>query len=246
MLKLIPLTLMAWAGLAVGAQAQSLAGFTGEASLNGSATTGNTKTTDVGFGLKLSNDTGTWRHTVTASTDYGRADGNTNKKRYALGYKIDRDINDRLYGYANADYFSDDFGAFKQGYFIGTGLGYEVLNEVPATWRLEAGVGYRSQKARLALNNATGFPSSKENELAGRLFSDFDYALNDNVSLYNDTEVLYSASDTFITNETGITSQLWENLAMRASFRVENHSDVPLGRKKTDTISRIGIVYTMK
>jgi len=212
MLKKLALSALTALSFSTLAQAQNIDGFTGEASLNGSATT---------------------------------AEGNTNKKRYNLGYQIDRDLNDRLYVFANADYFSDDFGAFKQGYFLGTGLGYQVIVDGPTTWRLEAGAGYRSQKSRLVLNNPLGVPSIRENELAGRLFSDFDHAFNESVSVYNDTELLYSASDTFITNETGVTSQLWENLALRASFRVENHSNVPVGREKTDTISRIGVVYTM-
>ena len=245
MLKTLLLSTLTFAGFTSLAHAQSISGFSGEASLNGSSTTGNTETTDVGFGLKLAKDTGLWRHSIKASSDFGRADGNTNKKRYALGYKIDRDINERLYAFANADYFSDDFGAFKQGYFLGTGLGYQMLVDAPTTWRLEAGAGYRSQKSRLTLNNPLGVPSIRENELAGRLYSDFDHSFNDGVSIYNDTELLYSASDTFITNEVGVTSQLWESLALRASFRVENHSNVPEGREKTDTISRIGVVFTM-
>lgn len=246
MLKTISLSAMIWAGAVTASHAQFTDGFTGEAALNGSVTTGNTETTDVGFGLKLAKETDKWKHSVKASADYGRSDGNTNKSRYALGYQIDRDINDRLYGYANADYFSDDFGAFKQGYFLGTGLGYQILPDAPLTWNLEAGGGYRSQKARLALNNPTGLPSNTENELAGRIFSDVDYVFNDSVSAYNDTEMLYSASDTFFTNEVGVTSQLFDSFALRASFRVEHHTDVPVGTEKTDTISRIGIVYTMK
>jgi len=91
-----------------------------------------------------------------------------------------------------------------------------------------------------------GLASDRTNELAARAFSDLDYILNENVSLYNDTELLYSKSDTYIWNETGITATLAGNLAARASFRIDTHSDVPIGTEKTDTITRFGIVYTMK
>ena len=221
------------------AQAQITEGWTGEASLTGSKTTGNTDTTDIGLGLKLNKEADVWRHKFKALADLGRADGLTNKKRYNLGYQIDRDFNDRLYGYANADYFSDDFGAFQEGYFVGGGLGYKAILPAPISWNVEGGVGYRSQEEQGALGLT-------ENEVALRGFSDFDYIFNDNVSLYNDTEIIYSSSDTYIWNETGITATLAGNLAARASFRVDTHSDVPLGREKTDTITRFGIVYTMK
>ncbi|MGB0906124.1 MAG: DUF481 domain-containing protein [Maricaulaceae bacterium] len=217
-------------------------GWAGEASLSGSRTTGNTKTEDLGLALNLAKTDGVWRNKFNAAVDYGKTGGSKDKQRLALGYQIDRDVNERLYVYANADYFQDDFGAFKQGHFIGTGLGYKAILPEPVGWNLEAGLGYRSQKSRPV---APALPMT-ENELALRARSDFDYKFNDNVSLYNDTELLYSKSDTYVWNETGITAQLMGNLAARASYRVDHHSDVPVGTKKTDTITRIGVVYTIK
>lgn len=221
-------------------------GWTGEASLTGSKTTGNTDTTDVGLGLKVQKEAGDWRHKFKALADYGKNDGVKNKQRFALGYQIDRDINERTYVYGNADYFNDDFGAFKEGYFVGGGLGYKMILPDPISWNLEAGPGYRSQKTQDPVPPAIAPLSVSESELAVRGFSDFDWALNDNVSFFNDTEIIHSSSDTYIWNETGITAQLMGNLAARASFRVDTHSDVPMGTKKTDTITRFGVVYTIK
>jgi len=219
-------TLLASAILLAGittAQAQIDDGWTGEASLTGSKTTGNTETTDFGLGLKLQKETDVWRHKFKALADTGKVSGETNKKSYNLGYQI---------------------------YFIGTGLGYKAILPEPLSWNLEGGLGYRSQKARIIdnaiLTNPLGLASDRTNELAVRGFSDLDYIFNDNVSLYNDTEIIYSSSDTYIWNETGITASIAGNLAARASFRVDTHSDVPAGTEKTDTITRFGIVYTMK
>lgn len=235
-------TIAALALLPLTAQAQVADGWSGEASLTGSQTTGNTDTTDVGLGLKLAKDGDVWRHKFNASADYGRASGTTNKQRFVLGYQIDRDISDRLYAYANADYFSDDFGAFEDGYFLGTGLGYEVILPDPIGWKLEGGLGYRSQTPQ----SVVGVAGDSTNELALRLGSDFNWTLNDNVSLYNDSELIYSESDTNIWNEFGLTATLTGRLAARASFRVDYHTDVPVGRENTDTITRFGLVYTME
>jgi len=223
------------------ANAQITAGWAGEASLTGSKTTGNTDTTDVGLGLKLAKEGDVWRHKFNASADYGRAAGATNKQRFVLGYQIDRDISERLYAYANADYFQDDFGAFEDGYFLGTGLGYEVIVPDPIGWKLEAGVGYRNQTPQ----TLPGVASNSTSEVAGRLGSDFDWTLNDKVSLYNDSELIYSNSDTNVWNEFGLTATLTGRLAARASFRVDHHSDVPVGRENTDTVTRFGLVYTV-
>jgi putative salt-induced outer membrane protein len=225
------------------AAAQDDPGWTGEIALNGAKTTGNNDTTDVGLAFKVNKRSADWRHSLKGTTDFGRNEGSTNKRRYRLGYKIGRDLAPRVYSFANLDYYSDDFGAFKHGYYAGAGAGYSVLIDKPTLWRLEGGAGYRSQKARLQANDVSGLASRKEAFISARAYSDLEHHFNERVSLTNDTELFYSDIDTFVTNEVGVTSQMFESLSLRASFRVETHTDVPEGREKTDTISRIGIVY---
>jgi len=219
------------------ASAGVMDGWSGEAGASGSRTTGNTETTDAGLNLNLVKEADVWRHKFRATADYGTISGEDAKRRFDLGYQIDRDITDRLYAYGNADYFQDEFGSFKNGYFAGAGIGYKFVLPDPLQWDLESGLGFRHQKDRLSVTT---------DELAYRGASRIKYQLNDNVSVYNDTELLYSSSDTYIWNETGITAQLFGDLAARASYRIDHHSNVPVGSVKTDTISRIGVVYTLK
>ena len=229
--------------------AQDSDGWSGEASLTAANTTGNTETTDIGVGLKLAKEDGLWRHKLDAIVDYGEVDGNENRNRWSLGYQIDRDLNERTYVYANADVYQDEFGAFENGYFLGTGFGYKVILPDPTSWNVEGGAGYRVQEARDYVDTSVSpnvwINPEAEKEIALRGFSDFDYALNENVSFYNDTEVIWSESDKYLWNEVGLTAQLMGNLAARASFRVDHHTDVPPGTKKTDTITRFGVVYTI-
>ena len=233
--------------------AQDDTGWSGEASLTGSKTTGNTETTDIGLGLKLNKQGTTWGHSFNASADFGRVSGETNKERYVLGYQIDRNLSDRLYALGNADYYRDEFGAFEEGYYVGAGLGYKLVEPAPLGWDIEGGVGYRSQlpavaagltPAEIAVLEADG-SLDRQNELALRGASKLTYDFNDAVSLYNNSEVTWSESDTYLWNEFGLTANLMGNLAARASFRVDHHTDVLPGREKTDTITRFGVVYTM-
>ena len=239
------------AASATASHADTPDGWTGEASLTGSRTTGNTDTTDVGLGLKLRNEDGLWRHKFKARFDYGRASGNTNKQRLGLGYQLDRDIGDRVYLFGSGDYFEDDFGAFSENWFVGGGLGYDVLlpldgDATPMSWKVQGGLGYRSQTAAHDGVLPAGVDSLTNEGVAFSAGSDWDWTLNDHVSLYNDTELLSFSTDTYIWNETGLTATLWGDLAARLSFRIDHHTDVPVGREKTDTISRVGVVYTMK
>jgi len=237
------ITAVSWPGMS---QAQDTKGWGGEVGLNGARTTGNNDTTDIGLAFKLNNRGSDWRHNLKGTADYGRSQSSTNKRRYRLGYKIGRDLAPRTYGFANADYYSEDFGAFKHGYYIGGGAGYSVLVDGPSQWRVEAGAGYRSQKARLQPNDASGLSSRLEEFASARLFSDFEHKFHETVTITNDTELFYSDVDTFFINEIGANSNLFGSLALRASFRIEAHTDVPDGREEVDTISRIGIVYKME
>lgn len=233
-----------------------LTGWTGEASLAGSKTTGNTDTTDIGVAIRLKKETNKWRHNFYGTADFGENDDETNKERFTVGYKLDRDLTERLYTWGNIDYFRDDFGAFENGVFLGTGLGYKVIEPSPTGWDLEAGLGYRSQSPQ-----APDVPSDvtqlefdqlvldgdldRTNELAFRGASFFTHDFNENVSFYNNSEVIYSSSDTYLWNEAGITAALFGNLAARASYRVDHHTDPLPGIEKTDTITRVGVVYTL-
>lgn len=236
-------------------------GWSGEASLAGGKTSGNTDTEDLSLGLKLAKQGDKWAHKFDALADYGKVDGAQNKERFALGYQIDRNLNDRTYIYGNADWYSDEFGAFRNGYFVGGGLGYKVVLPEPIGWNVEAGAGYRSQKqqdytmdvqvpdpmdATMTITQTVPVAGDRSNELALRGFSDFDFAINENVSLYNDTEVLWSESDTYIWNEVGLSAQLMGALAARVSYRVDHHTDPTPDRKKTDSALRFGVVYTME
>jgi putative salt-induced outer membrane protein len=227
------------------AQGDDAIGWSGVFELNGSTSSGNNDTTNVGTRIQLKRRGYDWRHSFAGSADYGEASGNTNKERFRVSYKIGRDLSERSYAYLNTDYFSDDFGAYKQGYFAGGGIGYTVSAEGPTLWKLETGAGYRSQKARLKPASPVDLVSRKERFASTRMFSELEYDLNDKVSVTNDTELFYSAIDTYVVNEAAVTSAMFGDLALRASFRVESHSDVPEGREKTDTVSRLGIVYKM-
>lgn len=234
----IGVVLLATTALSVATSASAQDGWSGEASLAGSKTTGNTDTTDLGLAFNIKKTGDLWRHTARGSADFGRVDGVNNKERFTLGYQLDRDISDRLYAFGNADWYQDDFGAFQTGYYLGTGLGYKVILPAPIGWDVEAGLGYRSQETQDPM-------AVTENELAARGASKFIWDLNENVSFYNNSEVLYASSDTYLWNETGITATLMGNLAARASFRVDHHTDVPVGTENTDTITRFGVVYTI-
>lgn len=242
-MKHILLTTTAGLVFATSASAGTLTdGWAGEASISGSTTSGNTSTTDIGLALHLAKTDGKWTNKFDTTYDLGKSGGVDSKNRWFIGYQLNREINDSLYVYGNANYFTDDFGAYNQGSFVGSGFGYKVIQPDPVKWDVEAGVGYRSQK----LQPVGILASVSSNEFAVRGASIFTYQFNESVNLYNNSEVIWSSGDTYLWNDIGITANLAGNLAARLSFRVDHHTDVPLGVVKTDTITRGALVYTLK
>jgi len=223
------------------------ANWTGEASLAGSATTGNTETTDLGLGLALQREADVWRHKFDATLDYGTVSEEDTKNRLYLGYQLDRDLTENVYLFGTGNYFKDDFGSYQNGYFVGAGAGYHVLKGEPTFWDLEAAIGYRNQETReTGIFGQPGFLASESvGEAALRGSSDFKYAFNEAVSFYNKTEVITSSSDTYLWNDIGISANLMGNLSAKFGYRVDYHTDVPVGVEQTDTITRFALVYAI-
>lgn len=222
-------------------------GFSGEAALSASATTGNSETTDVGLALDLKNNADIWQHEIDVSYDYGTANGNETKNRFFIGYQIDRDVNEELYAFGDASYYTDEFGAYEFGYFVGGGLGQHVIASEPSNWDLEGAVGYRVQRARPLSNPMT--PShvdgDKVQEAAFLGRSEFSFEFNENVEVYNNTKVTAAVSDTYVWNDIGLSAKLTDVVSAKFGFRTDYHTDVPVGRKKLDTVTRAAIVYSI-
>lgn len=247
-MKYAPLLLcLILAGAPAAADTKKKQGWSGEAGLSASATTGNSETTDVGLLLDVKNNADVWQHEFDLRFDYGTASGNETKNRFFIGYQIDREINDQLYFFGDASYYNDEFGAYEFGYFVGSGLGTHVYADEPMIWDLEGAVGYRVQRARASSSPST--PSQvtgdKVQEAAFLGRSDFKYIFNDNVDFYNKTKLTAASSDTYIWNDIGINAKLTDVLSAKFGVRTDYHTDVPAGRKNLDTVTRAAIVYSI-
>lgn len=244
--------LAAFAGamtLALPAHAQDEAsnGWSGEGSLSAGVTTGNTETTDLGLGVDVARELGLWTIGLKANADYGETDGAETKNRVFLGTNLDRQINDRLFGFGQLSYESDEFSGFDSRAFIGGGLGYEVLAGEVTTWTVRGGPGLKIDEIE-ATQDLTAtpnvlIPARTEESFGATAQSNFAHAFNDNVAFTNDTSVLYADTSTQVGNISAITATLTDTLSARVSFEVRHDTDPIDGFESTDTISRVSLVY---
>ena len=223
-------------------------GWTGEGSVSAGVTTGNTETTDLGVGVDMTRDTGVWAFGVEAVADYGEIDGAESKNRWFLGGTVDRQINDRLFGFARASYEQDEFSGFDSRAFIGGGLGYDILVGDKQSWTVRGGPGLKVDEiAEIITTDENGAavitPATTEESFSVVGSSAYAYAFNDNVKLTNDTTVLYADVSTQVTNSTALTAALSDALSARISFDVRHDTEPPLGFEQTDTATRFSLVY---
>ncbi len=233
--------------LPVHAQDASDNGWSGEGSLSAGTTTGNTETTDLGLGVDATRKMNLWKIGLQASADYGETDGQETKNRIFLGTNLDRQINDRLFGFGQLSYERDEFSGFDSRAFIGGGLGYDVLNGDVTTWTVRGGPGLKIDETRdtttLVGNAAVLVPGETEETFGAIAQSNFAHAFNDNVSFTNDTNVIYAEVSTQIINIAAITASLTNTLSARVSFEARHDTDPVDGFEDTDTISRVSLVY---
>jgi putative salt-induced outer membrane protein len=227
-----------FAGAAL-AEAQT---WKGEGSASAGVTTGNTETTDVGIGAKLTRETELWRTGIEAFADYGEIDGAESKNRLFFAGQVDRNFSERVYGFGRASYERDEFSGFENRIFAGGGLGYHILMGDVTTWAVEGGPGLKIDKVR-DITTPVAVPGSTEESLAWLAASRFAHAFNDNVKLTNDTSVLYAETSTQIGNSLALTAALSSALSARISLDVRHDTDPPLGFEDTDTATRVSLVY---
>lgn len=219
--------------------------WTGEGSLSAGLNTGNTETSDIGIGIKMSHETQAWRNNFEIIADYGTKNGSETKDRTFFAGQSDRILNDQLFGFGRVSHEVDEFSSFDSRSFAGGGLGWEVFEEGPADWSLEGGPGIKFDrvKAKTTGTPAVTIPAHSDEAISFIASSNFGYQFNDAVKFGNDTKLIYGGTSNQLGNKTTLTAMLSQSLSARFSFELRHNTDVQLGYEPTDTATRMSIVY---
>lgn len=219
-------------------------GWSGEGSFSAGTTSGNTDTTDLGLGLDLTRKVGDWAVGVNAAADFGETDGVETKNRTFLAGNVDRDINEKLFVFGQTSFEKDEFSGFENRVFLGAGAGYRVYDNEQLSWELRAAPGYKLDEIREVLSGSVvTTPGETVESFAVLGASEFNWQLNDNVSISNSTDAIYAEESTQLGNTLALTASLTSTLSARVSFDVRHDTSPPEGFESTDTATRISLVY---
>ncbi|WP_342069314.1 DUF481 domain-containing protein [Yoonia algicola] len=213
-------------------------GFTGSVALRGIAQNGNTESLNIGIGTDMNYVFGPNGIELQLNYAYSDDDETDSEESLFYGLEYTRDLNPQLFGFAklqgsadsatDAQYETDTFASF--------GAGYRILNDADSQWSIQAGPGYRFAE----LNDLTDADVS---EAAFGVSSDYANKLTDTVFVTNDTDIIWSESDTVVFNDLALNVSMTETLALRTSVLTEFHTE-PGTAEDTDNTFGVSLVYS--
>ncbi|MEO0412625.1 MAG: DUF481 domain-containing protein [Pseudomonadota bacterium] len=211
-----------------------LSSWTGDVSLGGSVLSGNTEELAVNAGLTMSRAVADWEYNFSLQGDYSRNNDVTTVQRLLSNFGTKWFAWERGYIFGLLDFELDQFQQFDWRLSEAVGVGYRVIDGDRMTWDLEGGPGARQTQLQ------TG---GLQNEFIFVIGSDYDFLIRDGLSFFNDTDVFIGSDRTTFTNLAALTAQLTDSWSTRFSIRVRHDTSVPEGQVRTDTATRISVVY---
>ena len=215
-------------------------GYSGSMALSYSGTTGNSETQDLSVAGRVRRG-GVINQTLGFGLEFGEGtdpdtdESFTTEEETFIVYEANRDFTDRLYGFGLGSYRNDDFDTLQQDAFIGVGPGVRLLNTRDLAWRIQAGPGVRWTETQAG---------EEDTEVAGIAASRFFYRFMDNVSLSNDSDVLYSDdAGTLLRNDLGVNLELNERVTTRISYRTDYNSEATDDQESTDNRLGVSLIF---
>lgn len=208
--------------------------WSGTGQLGAFRSTGNSSNSGISAGLELTRNTDSWRHKLTAQADFQRSNGVTTREQFLFGYEPHFELSDALYVYGLGQYERDRFQGFSARYAASGGFGYGVFDTERMTLNLQGGPAWR----RTDFTDGTS-----ERDLSGYLSADFDWQVLETLKFTQDLRTFLQSENSTISSNTGIQTRFAENFSLGLSYSVEIDTDPPVGAVKTDTLSRVTLIY---
>lgn len=213
------------------AQAGFFDAWSGEGELGVNYTTGNTKDFGVSAGVGLMKDGITLRHKLRGLIDRQKTNGVVTRNRALADYELNYKFNDRLYAYGLGGWERNSFAGFSRRFTESVGVGYSVLKTDTMALDLTAGPAFQQTRY---------LDGRRDNDVTARAGADFAWTIRDDLKLSE--KAAWFVGNQW-TSTTALTFALSEALSSRASFDVIHENNPPLGRRATDTATRLSLVY---
>ncbi len=210
----------------------------GEAELGYVKTGGNTDTSSLNAKAKAEQEVEKWRNTLELGALNNANAGATSAERYFITGQSNYKFTKSSYFFGLAGFETDKFSGYDYRTSLTLGYGNRVVDNKAVTLDLEIAPGMR--KSKLDLSGET------ENEfiILGKLA--LVWNISDTTKLTEDLSTAVGDSEkggTVTHSVTALESQVAGNLFTKISYSIRNASVVPAGKKKTDDVFLVALLY---
>ena len=178
------------------------------------------------------------KYTLFTDILYASKEGDTTNERYRINFDTYYYYTQKLYFYTQLKFLRNTFEGYNQQYSIGPGFGYNVYKGEKNSIDLLAGYEYRR-------NNYTTQPHKNYHYFKGEIKHNLQItsknSLSSSLSIVENLEKNRDYEMEFITN---LNLAIINQLGLKLSFELDYDNLPPLGKKKTDTTTKVSIVYS--
>jgi putative salt-induced outer membrane protein len=219
-------------------------GWFTSAELGAITTSGNTNGTSVSGKIDARHETSNWSNELIAAGFFKQdqvqnQDGSTYVQRSAQRYELSAKAAFKLLGegrraFVLGSHVNDRFGAYTRYSSLSVGHGAQWYKSEDKTLDVEIGPGYFHGE------HATGL---SESGLTVRGATRFRWQVSPSALFAQNVSVERGTSNTHAISETSLSTKINGTMQMKAGFSARTDTNVPEGKKKTDTQTSLMMVY---
>jgi putative salt-induced outer membrane protein len=219
-------------------RADFIEGIRGEVTAGGYVSTGNTNEWDVAASASLRRQARLWVHGLDLRLDLREEEGNRTEERLFANYTLRRNfVGSKWFAAGGIRYERDRFQGFARRFGEFVGPGYQIANNDALKWEIMGGPGVRQTRF---------IDAPDENQFGLFARTVLTWNLSDTLQFKEDASAGAGKGNDTYASITSLTTDIYGDFSLRASFTAELETKPPPGRERFETYSRISIVYTFE
>lgn len=197
-------------------------------------TSGNTENENIKYKVTVDwNQSENWDYQFTSDGFRSSQNGVSNAQRLYHTASGNHTINPDSYLQGRIAYENDKFSGFESQSDITVSYGRNMLQRrANMTLGLTAGIGIRRSETEFEAQRVT----------IARLAANYGWNVSESADFIQDFSIETGSDSSIYRSETGIQTEIRENLSLKFSVKVKHQTEVPLYREKTDTETAITLV----
>lgn len=214
--------------------AQDIDPWEASISLGYVGTTGNTDTTTFNTEMLAVLRTENWTHNGKFQALGAQENDVAKAERYYVEEKSDYNIDDMQYVFGRGTYTDDRFSGFEYQASVAAGYGRYLIRREGLNLQAFGGPGYRE-------NSVIGGDS--EGEAIFAIGESLAWQISPNAALTQSLNSDIGEELAVSRFELGLETNIIGDITTKIAFQARHTSEVPVGTKKTDTITSVSLVY---